>query len=47
VTRQADELWSAVTYLAFHLHWSLDALLDLEHPTRDRLVDHVGALAEG
>jgi hypothetical protein len=34
-------LWSEVAYLAYHLHWDLDQLLDLEHPDRARLVQLV------
>lgn len=35
-----------MTYLAYHLHWELDSLLDLEHPDRVRLVDEVARLNE-
>jgi hypothetical protein len=45
VTRPPEDLWRAVTFLAFHLHWPLDDLLDLEHPTRDRLQGEVALLA--
>lgn len=31
-------LWNEVAYLAYHLHWDLDALLDLQHPDRIRLI---------
>lgn len=39
-----DTLWDEITFLAFHLGWNLDDLLDLEHRDRRRLVDRVGAL---
>jgi hypothetical protein len=39
-----DALWQEVVYLAYHLHWSLDDLLDLEHADRARLVRGVAAL---
>ncbi|MCC6437414.1 MAG: hypothetical protein IT196_20460 [Acidimicrobiales bacterium] len=39
-----DALWDELSYLAFHLHWEFDALLDLEHADRVRLVEHVAAL---
>lgn len=39
-------LWSEITYLAYHLHWDLDQLLDLEHPDRARLVELVAGLNE-
>ena len=35
-----------MTYLAYHLHWDLDSLLDLEHPSRDRLIGQVADLNE-
>ena len=34
----ADALWQEITYLAYHLHWTLDDLLDLEHMDRVRMV---------
>lgn len=34
-------LWDEIAYLAFHLHWSLDDLLDLEHRDRARLLGRV------
>lgn len=33
-----QSLWNEVAYLAYHLHWDLDALLDLQHPDRIRLI---------
>lgn len=39
-----DRLWDELTELAYHLHWSLDDLLDLEHQQRARLLDRVRAL---
>ena len=40
----ADELWDEIAYLAYHLHWELDSLLDLEHADRLRLVRSVADL---
>lgn len=45
-TYPAEELWGELTYLAYHLHWGLEALLDLEHADRDRLLRQVGELNE-
>ena len=36
MTYGADRLHEEVSYLAFHLHWSLNDLLDLEHTDRQR-----------
>jgi hypothetical protein len=44
VTYAADVLHEEVAYLALHLHWSLDDLLDLEHADRQRYVGHVARL---
>jgi hypothetical protein len=37
-------LWDEIAYLAYHLHWDLDTLLDLEHRDRGRLIDTVADL---
>lgn len=37
-------LWNEVAYLAYHLHWDLDQLLDLQHPDRIRLIELVAAM---
>jgi hypothetical protein len=34
VTYAAQQLLDEVAYVAFHYHWSLDAVLDLEHADR-------------
>jgi hypothetical protein len=38
VTCGADQLHEEVSYIAYHLHWPLDQLLDLEHQDRQRYV---------
>lgn len=42
----ADALWQEIAYLAYHLHWPLDTLLDLEHMDRVRMVRAVVGLNE-
>jgi hypothetical protein len=42
----SDALWQEMTYLAYHLHWRLDDLLDLEHMDRVRMVRAVAKLNE-
>jgi hypothetical protein len=34
----AEAVWQETAYLAYHLHWSLDDLLGLEHLDRMRMV---------
>jgi len=38
--------WDEITYLAYHLHWDLDTLLDLQHNDRARLIRSVAQLNE-
>ena len=40
----AEALWQELAYLAYHLHWNIDDLLDLEHADRGRLVTAVASL---
>ncbi len=30
--------------MAYHFHWSLDEILDLDHPTRRRFVDEIASI---
>lgn len=41
-----DALWQEIAFLAYHLHWSMDDLLDLEHMDRVRMVRAVVNLNE-
>jgi hypothetical protein len=40
-TYAADRLFEEVAYVAYHFHWSLDDILDLEHPVRRRFVEEI------
>jgi hypothetical protein len=44
VTYAPDALYEKVAYVAFHFHWELDAILDLEHPQRLRFVDEIARI---
>lgn len=46
MTYAADRLISEVAYVAYHLHWPLDSILDLEHADRQRFVAEVAHLNE-
>jgi hypothetical protein len=35
-----------LAYLAYHLHWDLDRLVDLEHGDRRRMIEEVARLNE-
>lgn len=45
MTQGADALWDDIGFLAFHLNWPLDTLLDLPHHLRVRLVNQARVLA--
>ncbi|MDJ0466195.1 hypothetical protein [Streptomyces sp. H27-C3] len=40
-TYAADDLHSEIAYLAHHLHWPFNELLDLEHVRRSQFLRHV------
>jgi hypothetical protein len=40
------DMWEELTYLGYHLHWTLDVLLELEHRDRARLISNVAQLNE-
>ena len=42
MTYPADRLFEEVAYVAYHLHWPLAEILDLEHPLRTRFVEEIG-----
>ena len=44
ITYDSDRLFEEVAYLAYHFHWSLDEILDLEHPLRRRFVEEIARI---
>jgi hypothetical protein len=44
VTYATDRLHREIAYVAYHFHWDLDAILDLEHADRQRYVAEIGQL---
>ncbi len=44
MTYAADRLYEEVAYVAYHFHWDLDAILDMEHPLRQRFVEEIGRI---
>ena len=44
MTYGADRLHAEVAYVAYHFHWSLDDIVDLEHPIRQRFVEEIARL---
>lgn len=44
MTYAPDRLYEEVAYVAFHFHWALDTILDLEHPQRLRFVHEIARI---
>ena len=44
MTYAANRLYEELAYVAFHFHWPLDDILDLEHPVRRRFVEEIGRI---
>ena len=39
-----DQLHEEVAYVAYHFHWSLDEILELEHTDRRRWANEIAAI---
>ena len=39
-----DRLHEEVAYIAYHFHWSLDSILNLEHRQRQRWVKEIAGI---
>jgi hypothetical protein len=44
VTYGEERLFEEVAYIAYHFHWPLEEIVDLEHPLRQRFVDEIGRI---
>ena len=44
MTYATDRLYEEVAYVAYHFHWSLDDILDMEHPLRQRFVAEIAKI---
>jgi hypothetical protein len=44
VTYAADRIHEEVAYVAYHFHWALDDILDLEHGRRLRYVEEIARI---
>ena len=44
MTYAVDMVYEEIAYVAFHFHWPLDEILDMEHPVRRRFVEEIGRL---
>ncbi len=44
MTYAADRLFEEVAYVAYHIHWPMAEILDMEHPLRERFVAEIGRI---
>ena len=44
MTYAPDRIYEEVAYVAYHFHWPLDDILDLEHPQRLRFVGEIASI---
>ncbi|TFV81748.1 hypothetical protein E4V99_12320 [Microbacterium sp. dk485] len=44
MTYAAGRIHEEVAYVAYHFHWSLNDILDLEHPQRQRYVAEIAKI---
>jgi hypothetical protein len=44
VTHDPDRLFEEIAYVAYHFHWPLNEILDLEHSLRQRFVEEIGTI---
>ncbi|MFC4857272.1 DUF6760 family protein [Actinophytocola glycyrrhizae] len=44
MTYTTARLWEEVVYVAYHLHWPLAEIADLDHRTRTEVIGQIGAI---
>ncbi|WP_165956267.1 DUF6760 family protein [Streptomyces hainanensis] len=44
MTYATDRLHEEIAYVAYHFHWDLDRILDLEHHDRRRYAEQIASL---
>jgi hypothetical protein len=44
LTYAADRIYTEVAYVAYHFHWSMEEILDLEHAERLRYVAEIAKI---
>ncbi|EKX62074.1 hypothetical protein PV416_47620 [Streptomyces ipomoeae] len=44
MTYATDRLHEEIAYVAYHFHWSLEEILDLEHQDRRRYTEQIATL---
>ena len=44
MTYASGRLFEEIAYVAYHLHWSFEEILDLEHPIRQQFVNEIASI---
>lgn len=44
MTYAPDRIYAEVAYVAYHFHWPMAEILDMEHPLRRRWVDEIASI---
>lgn len=44
MTYATDRLFEEVAYVAYHFHWSMEEILNLEHADRQRYLREISAI---
>ncbi|WP_405604290.1 hypothetical protein OG741_34615 [Streptomyces sp. NBC_01410] len=44
MTYATDRLHEEIAYIAYHFHWSLEEILDIEHRDRRRYTEQIAGL---
>ena len=44
MTYAVDRLYEEIAYVAYHFHWPLNDILELEHPTRRRYIEEIAQI---
>jgi hypothetical protein len=47
VTVDSDRLWAEIVYIAYHLHWSFESIIGLDHASRRRVIEEIGRITAG
>ncbi|WP_199923738.1 DUF6760 family protein [Streptomyces cellulosae] len=47
MTYATERINEEIAYIAYHFHWSLDDILDLEHADRRQYAERIAALVTG
>ena len=44
MSERVDQLWAEVVYVAYHLHWSFESIVDLDHFSRARVISEISGI---